>query len=435
MSQRLSSATDKLKALQRGDGSWSWWPDMPGSTYMTMAISEMLVRLNDMTGKKEPMLDGAFKFLGHEMVELVKEMKKQEKKGYRQTFPSHTALQWLYICKLDGRSLSANVQQANDYLVGLLKKETKNQTIYEKAMTSIILNSPLYIKSLKEYTVYKEEMGRYYDTPRAGYSWRDYRIPTQVAAIEAIQRLTPNDQQTLDEMRRWLLQEKRTQAWDTPLNSVDAVYAFLGAGDRSNLNSLSLQNNHTVLAIDGKPVEAPKATAGIGYVKTALPYQGEKTFTAEKTSKGTSWGAVYAQFRQATGDIKDYGSEVTIKRELLTANGQKPAVLKVGDRVTVRLTIQSERDLDFVQVQDKRAACLEPIKQLSGYNWQGGYYCSPRDNTTNFFFDRLPKGKHVIETEYYIDRVGQYETGTCTVQCAYAPEYRGTTHSQTIKAE
>ena len=435
MAQRLSSATDKLKALQRGDGSWSWWPSMPGSTYMTMAISEMLVRLNEMTGKEEPMLDGAFKFLGREMVELVKEMKKQEKKGYRQTFPSHTALQWLYICKLDGRSLPANVQQANDYLVGLLKKETKNQSIYEKAMSSIILDSPLYIKSLKEYTVYKEEMGRYYDTPRAGYSWRDYRIPTQVAAIEAIQRLTPNDRQTLDEMRRWLLQEKRTQAWDTPLNSVDAVYAFLGAGDRRNLNSLSLQDNQTVLAIDGKPVEAPKATAGIGYVKTALPYQGEKTFTAEKTSEGTSWGAVYAQFRQATGDIKDYGSEVTIKRELLAANGQKPAVLKVGDRVTVRLTIQSERDLDFVQVQDKRAACLEPIKQLSGYNWQGGYYCSPRDNTTNFFFDRLPKGKHVIETEYYIDRVGQYETGTCTVQCAYAPEYRGTTHSQTIKAE
>ena len=230
MSQRLASATDKLKKLQRGDGSWSWWPEMPGSTYMTMAISEMLVRLNTMTGTQQPMLDGAFKFLGREMVELVREMKKQEKKGYRQTFPSHTALQWLYICKLDGRQLPASVQQANDYLIGLLKKETKNQGIYEKALSSIILDSPLYIKSLKEYTVYKEEMGRYYDTPRAGYSWRDYRIPTQVAAIEAIQRLTPDDQQTLDEMRRWLLQEKRTQAWDTPLNSVDAVYAFLNEG-------------------------------------------------------------------------------------------------------------------------------------------------------------------------------------------------------------
>ena len=437
MQQRLSSASDKLKALQRSDGSWSWWPDMPGSTYMTMAISEMLVRLQTMTGAKQPMLDGAFKFLGKEMVELVREMKKEEKKGRRQYFPSHTALQWLYICKLDGRPLSSGVQQANDYLIALLKKETKNQGIYEKAMSSIILDSPLYIKSLKEYTVYKEEMGRYYDTPKAGYSWRDYRIPTQVAAIEAIQRLTPNDQQTLDEMRRWLLQEKRTQAWDTPLNSVDAVYAFLGASDQSNLKSLGTMNSLSTLTIDGKAVETPKATAGLGYVKTAQSYQGEKQFAVKKTSEGTSWGAVYAQFVQATGDIKDQASGVSIKRELLIAGNRSPLTshLSVGDRIIVRLTIQSERDLDFVQVQDKRAACLEPVKQLSGYDWRGGYYCSPRDNTTNYFFDCLRKGKHVIETEYYIDRPGQYETGTCTVQCAYAPEYRGTTHSQTLKVE
>ena len=454
MAQRLSSATTKLQALQRSDGSWSWWPDMPGSTYMTMSISETLVRLQTMTGVKQPLLDGAFKFLGKEMVKLVQEMKKEEKKGHRQSFPSHTALQWLYICKLDGRQLSSGVQAANDYLLGLLKKDLKNQTIYEKAMTSIILDSPLYIKSLKEYTVYKEEMGRYYDTPRAGYSWRDYRIPTQVAAIEAIQRLTPDDQQTLDEMRRWLLQEKRTQAWDTPLNSVDAVYAFLseelrvkseefptgqgaGAQESAAANSSLFTLHSSLIKIDGKPLETPKATAGIGYVKTAQPYEGEKTFTAEKTSQGTSWGAVYAQFMQATSDIKDNGSGVTVKRELLSPAGKNPlhSSLKVGDRVIVRLTIQSERDLDFVQVQDKRAACLEPVRQLSGYDWQGGYYCSPRDNTTNYFFDRLPKGKHIIETEYYIDRAGQYETGTCTVQCAYAPEYRGTTHSQTIKAE
>ena len=437
MSQRLSSATSKLQALQRSDGSWSWWPDMLGSTYMTMAVSEMLVRLQTMTGAKQPMLNGAFKFLGKEMVDLVQEMKKEEKKGRRQTFPSHTALQWLYICKLDGRQLSSSVQSANDYLIGLLKKDQKNQTIYEKAMASIILDSPLYIKSLKEYTVYKEEMGRYYDTPRAGYSWRDYRIPTQVAAIEAIQRLTPDDRQTLDEMRRWLLQEKRTQAWDTPLNSVDAVYAFLSEKGKVKSGEL-VSAVPTTLSLDGKPLETPKATAGIGYVKSAQSYQGERTFTATKTSEGTSWGAVYAQFKQSTSEIKDNGSGVTVKRELLGSDHaplSSLTPLKIGTRVIVRLTIQSERDLDFVQVQDKRAACLEPVKQLSGYNWQGGYYCSPRDNTTNFFFDCLSKGKHVIETEYYIDRAGQYETGTCTVQCAYAPEYRGTTHSQTIKAE
>ena len=449
MQQRLQSALDKLNKLQRGDGSWSWWPDMPGSVYMTISVAEMMVRQNTMLGEQaetKDMLKGAMKFLGRGMVELVKEMKKEEKKGHKQSFPSFNALQWLYICKLDGRQLPSDVKEANEYLIKLLKKETKRQTIYEKAMSAIILDSPTYIKSLKEYTVYKEEMGRYYDTPRAGYSWRDYRIPTQVAAIEAIQRLTPNDQQTIDEMRRWLLQEKRTQAWDTPLNSVDAVYAFFfggeskveGGGRNACRIGVLLQPstlNPQPFALDGKSIETPKATAGIGYVKTAQPYANEKTFTVEKTSEGTSWGAVYAQFMQTTSDIKDQVSGVSVKRELLTAEGQRLTTAKVGDRVKIRLTIQSERDLDFVQIQDKRAACMEPINQLSGYNWRGGYYSTPRDNVTNYYFDQLPKGKHVVETEYYIDRAGQYETGTCTVQCAYASEYRGTTHSESIKVK
>ncbi|MBQ8711974.1 MAG: alpha-2-macroglobulin [Prevotella sp.] len=311
MQQRLQSALDKLNKLQRSDGSWSWWPEMPGSTYMTLSVAEMMVRQNAMTGEQQEtkqMLSKAIKYLGKEMVELVAEMKKQEKKGYKQMFPGNSALEWLYICKLDGRQLPTDVQQANGYLVKLLKKETKNQTIYQKALSAIILDSPTYIKSLKEYTVYQEEMGRYYDTPRAGYSWRDYRIPTQVAAIEAIQRLTPDDQQTLDEMRRWLLQQKRTQAWDTPINSVDAVYAFLSEKLRvkseefptgvlvgegvAAANSSLFTLHSSLLSLDGKPLDTPKATAGIGYVKTAQPYNGEKTFTATKQSEDTSWGAV-----------------------------------------------------------------------------------------------------------------------------------------------
>ena len=114
------------------------------------------------------------------------------------------------------------------------------------------------------------------------------------------------------------------------------------------------------------------------------------------------------------------------------ANGQKTTsnTLTVGDRIKIRLTIESERDLDFVQVVDRRAACMEPVKQLSGYH--NGAYCSPKDNATHYFYYGISKGKHVIESEYYIDRAGTYETGTCTVGCAYAPEYRATTPSMTL---
>ena len=427
MNQRLASALERMNTLQRSDGSWSWWPGMPGSMYMTVEISEMLVRLNEMTTQQtdtKRMLDRAFGFMGDEIVTMVNQMKKAEKKGWPATFPSHMALQWLYICTLDGRQLPAKVQQANDYLIKLLKKETRNQSIYDKAMSAIVLGNKTYVKSLKEYTVYREDMGRYYDTHRALYSWRNFRIPTQVAAIEAIKRLTPEDTQTISEMQRWLLQEKRTQAWDTPINSVDAIYAFLNG----NSQSLSAQPK-SILKVDGQEIETSQATAGLGYVKTVLPSLGGAggghTFTAEKTSTGTSWGAVYMQFMQPTSDIAAQQSGISVKREILKADAN--SALKVGDRIKVRLTIEADRDYDFVQVTDKRAACMEPVNQLSGYHW--GYYCAPKDCATNYFFDLLPKGRHVIETEFYIDRAGTYETGTCTASCAYSPEFRGSAPS------
>ena len=425
---RLATAVKNLTKLQNSDGSWSWWPGMKGSAYMTTTVTEMLTRLNQMTGQQDEtqkMLDQSFKFLGQETVKLADEMKKEERKGHKQTFPSFQALQWLYICAIDGRELPKNVNEANNYLKNLLKNEVKNQTMYEKALSAIILRNKTYISSLKEYTVYREDMGRYYDTQRATYSWRDYKIPTQVAAIEAIKRLTPQDTVTINEMQRWLLQQKRTQAWDTPINSADAIYAFLDG----NSQTLAPQPK-TVIAIDGKPIGTSEATAGIGYVKTAMPAANAKKLTAEKTSTGTSWGAVYAQFFQPAADIDDQHSGISVKRELL---GSKE--LRVGDKVTVRITIEADRDYDFVQVQDKRAACMEPVRQFSGYVWQKGYYCAPKDNVTNYYFDQLSKGRHTIETEYYVDREGTYETGSCTAQCAYSPEFRGTTKSITINVQ
>ena len=440
MDNRLLSAVEKLNKLQMSDGAWTWWPGMPGSFYMTVAVSEMLVRLNAIAGvqsETSEMLTSAFGFMGNEIVEEVREMKKEEKKGHRQSFPSFKALQWLYLTVLDGRALPDSVQAANDYLLKLLKKEIKSQSIYEKALTAVILSksdakrAAEYAQSLKEYTVFREDMGRYYDTPRAGYSWYDYKIPTQTIAIEALQRLTPEDRQTIEEMQRWLLQEKRTQAWDTPINSVNAVYAFLG-GHEGQDDRLRLDAAQADIQVDGKTLETPKATAAIGYVKAPVAVD-SKTLTIAKTTEGTSWGAVYAQFVQPTHNVAASASGIIVKREYLPVGAADNSQLKVGDRVRVRITITADRDYDFVQVLDRRAACLEPVRQLSG--WHSGSYCTPKDYSTNFYFDCLSKGTHTIENEYYVDRAGIYETGTCVVECAYAPEFRGIAPSQTLIIE
>ena len=430
---RLSSSLSKMKKLQNPDGSWSWWPGMPGSLYMTTAVSEMMVRLNALIGKQDDtstLLYAAFRYMGKKIAEEVAEMKKAEKKGVKNVRPSETAVHYLYLCALDGRKLPASQQSDVAYLVQHLAKQPTAFTIYGKALAAVIFGksshdtalAKQYLQSLMEYSVYRKETGRYFDTPKAYYSWFDYRIPTQVAAIEALKLLRPQDYQTIEEMQRWLLQEKRTTSWSTPINSVDAVYAFLDG----ETGKLSRQGESTVLKVDGKVLESPKETAGLGYVKTTVNGDHVQTFTAEKTSEGTSWGAVYAQFMQKTKEVAKASSGMSIDREIIGGTDQ----LKVGDKVRVRITIIADRDYDFVQVADKRAACLEPLHQLSGY--QGGYYCSPRDNATYYYFDRLSKGKHVLETEYYVDRAGTYSMGTCTVQSAYCPSYGGRSAAQSL---
>lgn len=438
---RLDKNLQNLRDLQNGDGSWSWWPGMPGNLYMTTAVVKVLTRLNAMTGSQQgttQMLSSAMQYLGKEMVEEVKQMRKLEREHkVKDLRPSETAVDVLYIWSLANTQLSGKTADARTYLVDHLAKQTHEFTIYGKAVAAVILakngkqqKAAEYLESIRQYSVYQEEKGRYFDTRKAYYSWRDYKIPTEVAAIEALKAIEPNDQQTVEEMQRWLLQSKRTQAWDTPLNSVDAVYAFL------NGRTEMLQTKEPcVISLNGKPMDMPKATAGLGYVKTSASGNNLKTLSVRKTSDGTSWGAVYAQFMQPVTEIQSAAAGITVKRELLAADTQKPIgkALSVGDKIKIRITITAERDYDFVQLIDKRAACMEPVQQLSGYHW--GYYCSPKDYTTNYYFDRLSKGKHVVETEYYVDRQGTYATGTCTVQCAYAPEYTAREAAHTIVVE
>lgn len=445
LNSQLAQCVSKLTDLQNPDGSWSWWPGMRGSLYMTVAVSEMIVRLESMLGgdtQLSGLLPKAYRYMEKEIHEEVLVMKREEKRLGKKLRPSETAVSYLYISSFHPERKNTYPDDIT-FLVDRLERQNTALTIYGKARTAVVLarhgktaKASEYLKSIKEYTVFKEEMGRYFDTWKAGYSWFDYRIPSQVAAIEALTTLTPDDRQTIEEMQRWLLQAKRTQAWDTPINSVNAVYAFLGNNHRAPWEQMGDAASLTVLKVNGEPLETPQVTAGIGYVKVAAPKTDKyQTFTAEKTSEGTSWGAVYAQFMQPVTDIEAAASGLTVVREVLPANKpgtpkarkntavQKSVNQTVGDKVIVRITITADRDYDFVQVVDKRAACLEPVGQLSGYH--GGYYCSPKDYTTNYYFDQFRKGTHVVETEYFIDREGSYQTGTCTVQCAYAPEFSG----------
>lgn len=445
MNSQLAVSVEKLGELQNADGAWSWYKGMQGSRYVTTQVMEMLVRLNALThqdadSRMQPMIQKGFEYLGKQAAEEYKSMKEAEKKGAVGLRPSEQVLRYLYICALDGKAPVD--EKVNRYFIDKLSGEGKELTIYGKALGAIILQQAgkvaearLFMQSLMEYSVVTDEMGRYFDTPKARYSWFSYKIPTEVAAMEAIQRIT-KDTKAIDEMKRWLLKQKQTQTWETPIATADAVYALMATG-ASDL----LANTGGVEITLGKEVIRTPADNAIGYIKKTVSgdVMNIKKVSVDKEGTGMGWGAVYAQYLESMDQIGEQGNGLSVSRQLYKGDEalNESVPLKVGDKITVRLTVKADRDMDFVQIKDDRAACMEPLQAVSGFRWGNGlgYYQATKDASTQFFIDQMRKGTYVIEYQVYVNRTGEYQAGIATVQSAYAPEFGGHTGGYRVMVE
>ena len=365
--------------------------------------------------------------MAKEVAEEVLRMKESNEENH-ELLPSEDALTYLYIATLDNEVKVAT--EVRTYLIKKLSDSSRLLTIYGKAVGANILHgfgkeakAKEFLKSLIEYSVMTQEMGRYFDTPKVEYSWFSYKIPTQVSAIEAIHALTKN-KKMVEEMKRWLLKQKQAQAWNTPIATADAVYALLMMGEDW------LQHTGVAEIKVGKQVIRTPEDA-LGYVRQEVAGNvvNISTVMVKKESEGMGWGAVYAAFEEDMDQVTAQGHSLEISRTLCRDGKPLPVgtSLKVGDKLTVRLTLKADRDMDFVQVKDHRAAFMEPVDAFSGYCWNRtlAYYRENKDALTSFFIEQLRKGTHVLEYGVYVTLSGQYTQGVPTVQSVYAPEFVG----------
>ena len=445
---RSSRALRQLKELQDEEGAWSWYKGMKGSRYMTTQVMELLARLQMLTGK--PLEEAeAMKLYTNGMAYLAKEaekeydlLKKLDKEGKKPLLPSEQVLHYLYIYALNGTGKSDEAKVNRYFIDRLVKLENAGAlTIYGKACSAVILQlvgeenkAKEVLQSLMEYSVYTDEMGRYFDTPRAEYSWKSYRIPTQVAAIEAISRIA-KEEKTVEELKRWLLQQKRTQDWESPVATTDAVYALLNTGESV------LDNNGACQIKLGKVTVSLEESDTLAYVKQRVEgkVMNIREVTIKKTSDGLGWGAVYAAYEEDMKRIGTQGNALSVRKQIYKDGKpvEEGAPLRIGDKLTVRLTIKTDRDMDFVEVKDERAACMEPVDVLSGYRWADGlgYFQRTKDSSTSFYMDQLRKGTYEIQYDVYVNLAGNYQEGAVTVRSVYAPEFSGHAGGRVLKVE
>lgn len=444
MNYRMGQTVEKLKALQKGDGSWSWFNGMQGSRLVTTQVVELLARLKSMHVMADAQVAGMYlkglNYLENAFCQEYENLKKNEARNKSPQWPSELAVRYLYITSLDTVAGENVNKAAKEYMTSKLENHSATYSIYEKALIARILQAQgkrmqaeILVRSIKEYTVVTPEMGRYFDTPKTGYAWNGYRIPTQVAAMEAIQ-CVEKDEEMLEEMKLWLLKQKQVQCWNTPLATADAVYALLSDG-------MALTESGQMQAVAGNvTLETPKD--GLGCISHTLSgAEAEvKTLTVSHMGKAVGWGAVYAQYLEDMDRVKAFeGKGLQVSREYIYKGKTLSAKekLQVGDKLTVRLTLRADRDMDFVCLKDERAACMEPVRQISGYEWSDGLgrYRVSGDAATTFFMDHLRKGTYVIEYEVHVDRSGVYQAGTSEIQSVYAPEFGSHMEGHTLYIE
>ena len=443
------SALTRLKELQGEDGAWSWYKGMGSSRDITTYIATLLVRLPLLTGNPldadaSAMKQRAFAYLHQEALKEYKRLREAERKGTLITTLSADAFDYLYLLALDADAMKQADKEVHNYFLSLLPRQLTTASIQRKAQTAVILqaagrkaDAQAFEASIKEHLVQEKTMGAHFAFNDSYYSWGMMPVTTHVAAMEALSRFEGNAS-VIEEMKRWLLKQKQTTQWNTPVASADAIYALLCNGrnwlaDRGDVTLTLGRERLRTTDTFARPLQ------GLGYIKETYEEGNAalnaRTLEVEKHDEGMAWGAVYAQYLSPVADVRAQSTGLSIEKQCFverkTAFGrselhplEKEGGLRVGDKLVIRLVLRLDRAMDYVQLKDSRAACLEPTATLSGYRWTGGfgYYAETKDASTRFFFDHLGKGTYVLEYSCRVSQVGTYQSGLATVQCAYAPE-------------
>jgi uncharacterized protein YfaS (alpha-2-macroglobulin family) len=349
--------------------------------------------------------------------------------------------------------LTDGCKEGYDYFMGQEKKYWNDYDKYFQGMLALSLfrsgdqTTPQYIvNSLKERAIINEEMGMYWKENTWGYYWYQAPIETQSLLIEVFTEVA-KDQKSVDDMKVWLLKNKQTQDWKTTKATVEACYALLLQGTDWLANTDMVDITLGSLKIEPSKIEDLKVEAGTGYFKTS--WSGSDitsdmgNVTVTKRDEGVSWGALYWQYFEQLDKITFAETPLKLNKKLFlqtnTSSGQvitpidENTTLKIGDLVKVRIELEVDRDMEYVQMKDMRASCFEPTNVISQYKYQDGlgYYESTRDASTNFFFGWLPKGSYVFEYPLRITNTGDFSNGITSIQCMYAPEF--TSHSEGVK--
>lgn len=441
MQYERTTAIQKLREAQLPDGSWPWFPGMRGNRYTTQSIVLSMGRLLELMPelRQDPllieMLSKAIRFLSDETITDYQKLVKEKQLDQFQIGASQLnyLLSLTYYPEI---SALEDIHEAKSFYLEKLAAQWLKLDLAAQAKAAIILHrnnsadaASSVLASLKEKSLHNPALGTYWKQLSFGTA---LAIETQAMLIAAFNEVS-NDTEMVDGIRQWLLVNKQTNRWPTARATAEAVFALIHTGTEWVENQ-----RQAVISINGAPLDFAESEAGSAFVEQSWVAQeihaGLSEISIENLNPALAWGAVFREYSVPLDAVREHQTSLRIKRELLVASGTSTAPVWIpvtaqniqsGYKVKVRLVIETDRNMEFVQLRDRRAAAFEPESMLSGYKWTAGlgYYEAVGDVYSDFFFDFLPKGKHVFEYNLIAMQQGDFVHGHASIQSYYAPEF------------
>jgi uncharacterized protein YfaS (alpha-2-macroglobulin family) len=440
-----TNALKLIKQKQKYNGGWPWMDGMPESPYISTYILSGFGKLQKMgawgslsqadQNTAQSICDKAVRYLEYEVAETYRNMKRYSK-GKDWPIGSSTLNELYALSFFKEQNSDKDFATAKKYYLGSLDKEWTSFNFNQRSKGALVLyrngnekTAKLMIQSFKECAQKNEQIGMYW--PKKYFSFESH-IATHANIMAAFAEIDQN-QEMIDKLRVWLLTQKQTNKWENSASTADAIYALLMRG-----SDWFEEGKEVTLRFGSTPISTEGGVAGTGFIQRRWNAnevtEDMRQLTVNNPTPHLVWGGLFRQYFVPIDEVKSDESGFTIKRELfvetVTDKGKvlvpaEKRTLKVGDKLTVKITFTSQQDMSFVFVKDLRAAGFEPIEQISRYEYNDrmSYYQSNTDTDMEFFIEFLPKGTHQLEYSMFVTKEGYLNNGYALIQCQYAPEF------------
>lgn len=439
---RQQRALTALNDLQRPDGGFEWFRGCRSSIWTTEEVLNLFGYLNEMG--YYPADDAIAQQIVKRSVEYCDNYynKMSKREGATRKSVIASASDYIFIrSMLPVAAPADSIKWIADGVVDMAASGWGDYSIMGKAKAAILLaNSGRndvarnVVESLRQFARKSGDRGTYWDIDGID------KVTLASTALKALNKANPDDPM-IDDVRHWLLLAKETQCWGGATKACDAINALLTTGK----NWTAAVRKAPQIKVGNVKIDTDAATPYFGYIRRSIDMKRNDGSISIRRDKGCpAWGAVYCQYNAPADSVKSHANaDIRIEKQFYVynnANTLRPDAtteFAVGDRIQVRLTIRSERDLDFVALTDNRGACFEPADQLSVYEWQDGTgsYRETRDSATNIFFSHISKGTYVITYDVYANNAGTYTSGIASLQCQYAPALTSHSAGATLTVE